>query len=50
MGKHLRVRQLKLHKMDPTQAAHTSLIAVAKDLADVHIFKIASWGTELWAM
>ena len=49
MGRHLRVRQLKLDEMDPTQAAHTLLIAVVKDLADIHIVKIASSGTAGWA-
>jgi len=50
MCRHLRVRQLKLDEMHPTQAAHTLLIAVTEDLADIHIFRIASSGTAGWAM
>lgn len=44
VGKHLCAGQLRLGEMDPTQAAHTLLIAVTNDLADMHIFKIASSG------
>lgn len=44
MGRHLPVRQLKWGEMDPTQAAHTSLIAVTKDLADIGMFKPALLG------